>query len=355
MYRTMYGTMIDWRRRATWTVTAVVLLALVPQGAEAATTGADARSELSLGFTTTAPDTSTGLELRVLYKDPEDPDAKPPPLQSARFALPTGTRIDGSALPACEASDEELRTLGRAACPEESRLGTGAFTAITGVGPPVDPFVGDVTLYNGGDQVIELVTFRGTEATAGFDRLQIRGSSLVVPQAPATPGGPPEGRTVPREIVFSVPAQAGERAFLTTPPSCPEGVAWTSRGEFTFTDGGTSAVASETPCVARRSETALPRARLRVAPRRVRARRTVRLRFRALGPARCRRGATVHVAGRRVRTNRRGRASLRVRFRRPGRRIARITKRGCRSTRTRVFVLKRNSRRLPRRQPTFTG
>lgn len=69
------------------------------------------------------------------------------------------------------------------------------------------------------------------------------------------------------------------------------------------------------------------RARLRVAvsPRRAISRRAVRIRVsvrvRRGGRLRPVRGATVRAAGRRAQTNRRGRATLRIRFVRPGRRL----------------------------------
>jgi hypothetical protein len=69
---------------------------------------------------------------------------------------------------------------------------------------------------------------------------------------------------------------------------------------------------------------AAPRIRLRVTPRRPHAGR-IRFRFR-VSAAR----ATIRLGGRRVRANRRGRATLRVTFRRPGVRRAVATKRGWR-------------------------
>src|SRR3954470_6070171 len=79
-----------------------------------------------------------------------------------------------------------------------------------------------------------------------------------------------------------------------------------------------------------------PRLSLKVAPRRVRAGRKVRFRFRVLarypgGRRRAVRGARVRVAGGRARTNRRGRARLTRRFARPGRYRVLASKRGMRS------------------------
>jgi hypothetical protein len=93
------------------------------------------------------------------------------------------------------------------------------------------------------------------------------------------------------------------------------------------------------------SVTSRPRLRVAVSPRRARSRSVVRLRVRVrvrrAGRLRAVRGATVRAAGRRARTNRRGRATLRVRFVRPGPRPLTARKRGFRSGRTIVRVLER--------------
>ena len=82
-----------------------------------------------------------------------------------------------------------------------------------------------------------------------------------------------------------------------------------------------------------------PRLRVRARPRRVRVgRRTVRFRVTARG--RPVRRARVRLAGARARTGRRGRAVIRKRFVRPGRRRAIVTKPGFRRARVRIRVLR---------------
>jgi hypothetical protein len=87
------------------------------------------------------------------------------------------------------------------------------------------------------------------------------------------------------------------------------------------------------------------RLRLSVSPRRAAVGRVVRLRVRVRarrgGRLRAVRRATVRAAGRRARTDRRGRATLRVRFVRPGPRPLTARKRGFRAGRTVVRVLER--------------
>ena len=91
----------------------------------------------------------------------------------------------------------------------------------------------------------------------------------------------------------------------------------------------------------RRGGAAKPRLRLRVAPRRVRAGRRTRIRFRVTSRGRPVRGAKVRFAGRTKRTGRRGRAVMVRRFTRPGLRRAVARKRGKRTASVRVRVVRR--------------
>ena len=76
--------------------------------------------------------------------------------------------------------------------------------------------------------------------------------------------------------------------------------------------------------------------------RRVRAGVRARIRFTVSAGGRRVRGARVWLAGARARTGRRGRAVIRKRFLRPGRRRALITKRGYRSARVNIRVVRRS-------------
>jgi uncharacterized protein len=88
-----------------------------------------------------------------------------------------------------------------------------------------------------------------------------------------------------------------------------------------------------------------PSMRLTITPRRIVAGASRRLRIRVRSAAAsCTLGAIVRVAGRRLRTDTRGRWSLTLRIRRPGRYDARATKRGCRGGRASLRVVRRRSR-----------
>lgn len=290
---------------------------LAPAGA---TTGK--RADFDLGLSSGTPGTNAALALHVVYKDPDDPDAKPPPIRKVVIAAPRGMRFNTDHVASCEASDEELRAEGTGACPEASRVGAGTLTADTGAGPPIDPVAGDLTLFNGGDQVIEVVSAPGTDRTVGFDRLAIDGSTLTG-NPPTTPGGPPDGETAVRQIDFTIDAATG---YVTTPPSCPASGHWTSTGSFGFADGGEETLDSVTPCTA-----AAPRraAVLSVTPKRARVGKATRFVARVRGAGACGRGATVRIGGHRSRTDARGRVTMTVTVHRAGAHRATAKKPGC--------------------------
>lgn len=316
--------------------------------AGAAPVAAAERSELTIGFTTRAAATPSGLTVHVIYRHPDDPERKPSPLTAGRFELPAGTGIDQAAAPMCDATDEEIRTLGTNACPAASEVGGGRFVAMTGT--PADPVEGEAHIFNGRGQFIEIITPPGATTAAGFDRLTIEGTALVA-HPPSVPGGPPDGRTAPREIDVAFPRRVEHgHSLMTTPGACPADGVWRSRGVFGFADGGTSTVGAPFSCSAASPPPAAPAPRasgrrgavrrVLVLPKLARSRRHVLLRVRVSGaPPSCARRAAVRVAGRRARTNALGRARLVVRRPRSGRLRVRVTKRGCgaRSGRTRVL------------------
>ena len=279
----------------------------------AAAEGSTDRADFNLEFASRAPGSPTTASLHLLYKAPGDPQAKPSPIRRAVIEAPAGTSFGLDRVPPCDATDEELRMSGRSACPSPTQVGAGSLTVVTGFGPPFDPFPAAVTLFNTGTGFLELVEQEQPRATLAVDRATVKGSTATL-APPSTPGGPPDGQTAVREIDL----RFDRPEYLTTPGRCPKDGSWRSRGTFTFADGVTVSVPSTTPCAARARQ---PRLRLSVTPRRVRIGRTTRFRFRARSVRRqCVKRALVTFAGRRVRTDRRGRASIRIRLGRSGKR-----------------------------------
>ena len=314
-------------------VAAVVTTALAAAaGAERVHGGESERGGFDLALTTQQPGAVTGLDFHLRYTHPDDPEAKPPPLTGATFDLADGLAVDDSAVPRCDATDEEFRAQGRGACPVASRVGEGTLVADTGV-PGASAMTADIVAFNGDGQVIEVVFLPGTNVVAGMDRLTIEDGKLVA-HPPSTPGGPPDGRTTIREIRLRLAERVGPdgRPYITTPPVCARGT-WVSRATYSFADGGGTKLRSAAPCER-------PTLALAVRPRRLRAGRAAVLRV-AVRSAdrRCIAGAGVRLAGRSVRTGPGGRARLRVRLARPGVRDVVASKRGCEPARATVRVV----------------
>jgi len=137
------------------------LLVLLTVAASAAATAAPAHAgrlaDLGLALTSRAPAAPTGMSVHLAFHQAGDPAAKPPALRTAVVHLPDGLRFDSSAMPQCSASDAEIQALGPDACPAESKLSVGSLSAITGFGAPVDPLVGDDHVFNGPNQLIEII------------------------------------------------------------------------------------------------------------------------------------------------------------------------------------------------------
>ena len=307
------------------------LVALAPGVAQGAP-----RAEMSLRFGNQKPGAVTSMHLGVLYRGAGEPDSKPSPIHSATIETPAGTRLASASIPPCAADDEEFSARGRDACPAESRLGAGTLTAITGFGPPFDPFPTDVTVFKTAEGWVEVVQRPGTSVGLGADRARIKGSTVVL-SPPPTPGGPPDGRTAIRDVDLDFPATG----FVGAPPACPADGLWRARGAFTFEDGVTATATATTPCrgTGAAARGARPAMRVRVTPRTVRAGRRARFGVRVSSPdPRCRRGAAIWIGGRRPHTDARGRASASLAFRAPGRHAVVARKAGCRRATATIVV-----------------
>ena len=205
-------------------------------------------ADFSLRLTSRTPASPTGVAVHLLLHRAGDRSAKPSPLRSAVLVLPRGLRFDSGAVPQCTASDDELRLLGSDACPADTELTVGSFTAMTGFGPPIDPLTNDLHIFNGPRQIIEVITVPNGPVSPAFDRLTYDGSRFTA-HPPTAPGGPPEGQSSVRSIDYRIPVRMTRgRAVFTTPPGCPSGGAWITRATFGFADGTRDTVASATPC-----------------------------------------------------------------------------------------------------------
>ena len=332
------------------TIVLVVLAALVWAPTATAQTGS--RQSLTVAFVEQRPGMPSALSFNVDYVNPENPSDKPPAVRTVVETLAAGARFDTDVPQQCRSSDAELMLAGAGACPPGSRVGTGYIRIDTGFPDPNRFIEADVTFLNNAGQVIFLSTDRQTGARV-VSRATIEGGRLTS-TAPPLPGTPPDGGAldVVRTRLDAITREIGgtRRAYIATPPDCPAGGEWANTVSFTYADGIRQTVVSRSPCVpaaaatpptARRGVEGL---RLAVWPRRVRAGRCRRFRLRAYVVRRGRtvgvRGATIRFAGRVLRTDRLGRATLVAEFRRPGRRFAVARARGRRAASTAVQVLR---------------
>ncbi|HEX8067145.1 MAG TPA: hypothetical protein VF520_11525 [Thermoleophilaceae bacterium] len=208
---------------------------------------AGVRADYRQQFTTPVPGASTGTDTEILYKHPDDPDAKPIPLRREVFTFPAGTTFDSSVVPACTATDIEVALQGAAACPPESRIGGDlGDTSMTG-------FPGD------GETPLALDAFdesSGTLLIAGPEQYPLRLATharregrVITVDVPRTPGGPPEGESALRYVHHLFPARSlGQRAYTRTPRTCPRSGAWTFTAQFTFADGAVEEDVYRMPC-----------------------------------------------------------------------------------------------------------
>jgi hypothetical protein len=239
----------------------LICSSLVATLAAAAPALAGERADFAWRFAEAKPGVPTRWSLHLLYKAPGDPDAKPYAIRELTLRPPAGTRFNLASHPACAASNEQIQLLGDAACPAESRVGSGRLTVMTGFGAPLDPYPTDVSLWSTREGLIEVVKDPTLGTVLAIERLRVVDSALTA-QPVVVPGGPPDFKIAAREIDWDVTSAS----WLTTPASCPAGGQWTSSGTFRFDDGATVTESSSTPCAA-------PRAAAQAKKKRKRARR----------------------------------------------------------------------------------
>jgi hypothetical protein len=197
-------------------------------------------------FTTGAPGAPTGTDTQLLYKNPNDPNAKPIPVRKEVFTFPAGTTYDESVVPDCTASDLEIMVMGKSACPPDSWMGGGqGDTSMAGFDNSEQAL--DV---DGWDDAGVLVLLGGShDLPIRFVTRAQRVGQVVTVNVPQTPGGPPDGESALRKVhnVFAA-RSLGDRAYMRTPRTCPPNGAWTFKGNFTFSDGAVENDVYQMPC-----------------------------------------------------------------------------------------------------------
>src|SRR2546423_7021009 len=206
----------------------------------------------TIAFGTFVPASPTSLSESATYRNPDDPNGKPPAVRRIVVRYPAGFRIDTSVPGQCHASDQQLQTSGGGACPSDSRVGSGDTELATGFPGPAATFQLDLEVYKHRDQLIFLIKPKGSSTVLSVGRSKVDGRTITT-DIPATPGGPPDGQSSVKHIAFALAkvtkrAHGSIRSFLTTPSLCPASNEWTSVAMFTYADGVSQTIRVATPC-----------------------------------------------------------------------------------------------------------
>ena len=202
-------------------------------------------STFALTFSASTPGAPSGLDLSAAWSDPGAVNGVPKAVTKMKFAGHPGTRFDTAALPRCRASDEDIANLSVRACPRSSKIGSvkGQGLIVTG-----NPFNTIATLFNGRRQIIVVVRLVDDGRLITYFRDDVRGGSVAVNLK--IPGGVALTRFeahIPRHYRRY---KGKRRAYLRTPTTCPPSGVWTTTTIFTYRDGSSQRLASNTPCKA---------------------------------------------------------------------------------------------------------
>ncbi len=207
------------------------------------------RQTSSYTLTEQRPNSPTSEHFVFDYVNPDDPNAKPPAVRKVVTILPRGARFDTSAPELCTASDAELMAQGGAACPAGSAIGGGVVTVDTGFSGEARYITADVEFFNNDDEFIYVNTVRGSGARtiirAAVERRQ------TITDAGMLPGTPPDGGAIDTVDVRVENVSNDGRNYITTPRVCrgrKSDPHWTTRVQFTYADGVTQTVPTQTPC-----------------------------------------------------------------------------------------------------------
>jgi hypothetical protein len=216
--------------------------------------GASAAGQRQSGgvtFTSSEPGAATGTRFRFEFTNPENPDQKPHTITRFVVRSPAGTVFDFGAAPQCTASDAELQSQGAAACPADTKVGGGLAVSDTGSSGGFPPRYSEstITQFNGDNETIGVGENKDIPAIKTVTRSKANGttSSTDFPTFPGTP--PPDPYTPLKSLKVDFPPYVRSgRALVRTPRTCPSTGYWTTVTEFTYADGVTQSVASQSPC-----------------------------------------------------------------------------------------------------------
>jgi hypothetical protein len=239
-----------------WVQLVWVLSALWAAGA-AAEPGSGPHATVDQTFTTTRPDSPTGIGFTGRYHAAGDEDSYPPFMRRMVFTPPPGMRYDTSVPKRCSASDFELSMNGPAACPEGSRLGggttEGVFFAPLADSVVIDRYTHNVDVMNNTKEQIILIEAEGYAVVRGHFRRDGSIRFNLPTCFPTPPTGCVDDHVLQLGTSTFLPpytktSDGNVRSYATTPPTCPASGHWTTTVSFWWSDGSVENVATTQPC-----------------------------------------------------------------------------------------------------------
>ena len=223
----------------------------------AAQPGTGPRETVDQPFTTTKPNSATGMHYTGAYHAPGNPHGNPPYMRRMVFYPPRGMRYDTTVPARCTAPDVVLEVMGPAACPAGSRIGGGTIEGVFYV-PVTHSFVFDhykhtLDVMNGANEQVVLIKAEGY----AIDRGHMRPDGSIEFDTPACFPEPPTGcvddyvlqlKTLTSLPVYKRISHGHVRSYATTPPKCPARGYWKTTVRFWWANGAVDTVASKEPC-----------------------------------------------------------------------------------------------------------
>jgi hypothetical protein len=206
------------------------------------------RETVEQTYTTTQPNTPTGVSFTGSYHAAGDSSKPPPYMRKMTFFSPPGLRYDTSVPERCGATDIELAVRGAAACPANSRLGGGTSeTSFLGRFPSTV----DIDVFNNTDEQIMLARSPGISMVArghiGPDGSIEYASPTCFPTV--EPAGCPVDDALQLGSSITIPPYVRPSgSYITTPTTCPESGRWETPIGFWWADGSVDTVVTEQPC-----------------------------------------------------------------------------------------------------------
>jgi hypothetical protein len=195
-------------------------------------------------FTTPKTGTPAGVSADLEAADPGEPGGKPKSSLKVVVNFPRGTKYDTTVPGVCKADDQTIQQTNGSACPANSKVGTGS--AVANAAPAASTVGENITAYNAKNQIIFLLTPADPLGQTFVLRGKLSGNKLttIVPQFNVA--GIKVVLTV-FKLKTKVVKKSG-KSYLTTAKKCNKPKKFETVTNFTYDDGTTQSVVSDTPC-----------------------------------------------------------------------------------------------------------